>query len=335
MWWEPESESDRRVRETIDRLSGLLREGVPILPVVPNTAIHGIGSILVAPDERRLLLLLDSHWDFGVGTRIRMLFDGPWYPTPLWRLGFRPLIECVFPLYQTRSISPKDWTNVPWDCVVRFSPPPIPASGGTLLRSGKDRGSVGIAVEIKDLANQRRLTGFTTAGHVVVGGRVQRAFRAFGLFRRFFAPDDVILSTDCTRDAEAEGFDIAVVECGENLAGVPRLSAAGVVGANEIEKMRECMMWGGNSGMRQGFAGCPINTFPPWTNCWMVTGRGGWFAKKADSGAPVTMWDGRIMGHLVGVDGYGGEHGRQEAGYVQDISSQLAHLQNKFKVTLA
>ncbi|HEX5723813.1 MAG TPA: hypothetical protein VFX98_00015, partial [Longimicrobiaceae bacterium] len=131
-----------------------------------------------------------------------------------------------------------------------------------------------------------------------------------------------------------DGFDIAVVECRGSLGSAPRLGVAGVVPPGEVEGIRECTMRGGNSGARRGFVACPINTFKPWTNCWMVIGKGGWFAKKADSGAPVTMWNGQILGHLVGIDGYGGERGRQEAGYVQDLGSQKAHVQSRFDVGL-
>jgi hypothetical protein len=98
-------------------------------------------------------------------------------------------------------------------------------------------------------------------------------------------------------------------------------------------------MLGGESGIRYGFVYGAMKLQKGqkgevWENCWTVIGERGWIAQQGDSGAAVTLQgSAKILGHLVAGVGVG-YRGRLELGWVQDIQSQLAFLDRKFKISL-
>jgi hypothetical protein len=371
MWWESESDNDRRVRLAATTIAGRLREGVAVLPFLPAEAVNGVGSILLTSGVRRLLLVVNPEWNFR-----RLIFSSPFdvHPIELWRLyellglpyhhslllrwawwlrSFRPwssspwyrmiaLPDYPIPLGLLRKSSSAAFpsSDVPDDTILLFDSPPEPLfSGGVGLRSGERRGSVGLAVEIST-PGSGPARGFTTAGHVIDGLTVQRSTSLLGVLRRFVDPEEVMLHADCTTDPSADGYDIAVAVSRTPLTSPTSLATAGIADVKETDVTPSpgCTMWGGESGVRSGFLFSAMNVERNgttwWQNCWRVVGERGWFVKEGDSGAPVTLHgSGRVLGHVV--CGVGTKYkGRFEAGLVQDIASQVAHLRQRFNVTL-
>lgn len=72
-----------------------------------------------------------------------------------------------------------------------------------------------------------------------------------------------------------------------------------------------------------------------WANCFVVTAPPVYVAKCGDSGACVTVDDGRLVGHLVGGAGYKDWRGRFAQAIVQDITSTVDHVSHSLGTTAA
>jgi hypothetical protein len=356
MWWEPASEADQRIADMLQVLVGRLREGGALLPFLPPEAILGVGSILLAPAVRAVLLLVDSRWDFTHGAYIHPFLEpvhddlrcphhyhrsgalvlAMAYRQENWSLGLIPLLSYFLPLSASRSGAHLLESEIDFaaETVLMFSEPPRPLfRQRRLLKSQGERGTFGLSVKLD--GNPPR-SCYTTAGHVVSVASVQSA-RTFGPIVWTWETDAVLARADCTSDPTSDGYDIAVIESSHAPASSIRLASTGsadpaIVGA---QLRPTCAMYGAVSGVRDGFVAAALNVARTedgiwWKNCWTLVGEGGWMVRGGDSGAPVCLHrGGKVLGHVVGGTGFQ-RRGRCEVGFVQDLSSQLRYLDERW-----
>jgi hypothetical protein len=187
-----------------------MREGANVVPWLPKGAVIGVGSVLVPPRHRALLLALDAslypqwlaqecpswwyrqwwlgqefpswwcrrQWRRHSWRRSRMIVDPERRHKHLWHSQLIPLMGLAVPLgvLLTAKASSFDWTDIPQDAMVLLIEPPKPLLRSLAIRSGQSRGSIGLAVELEG-AGASAASGYTTAGHVIRGELVRQELR--------------------------------------------------------------------------------------------------------------------------------------------------------------
>ncbi len=352
MWWKPTTRNDDRLSSAVSRIAGLMREGASALPWLPRASLHGVGTILLAPEFRVLLLAVDAP----------LIMDClPWryrhYERPGRWLGRHAqgrirgrgfalvsLMDLAIPFGALLDQGPRHLGVADFgrDTMVLVTEPPTPMlfrEGA--IRSGSSRGSIGLSVELQ-IAGSSPTRGYTTAGHVIGDAFVRRTPKMISWQGREHHPDMVVVAANSASDPKAEGYDIAVVESRASLSRSASLANHGVSQPSDCDAsvFPRCTMLGGASGSRYGFVYGAMTLQQGrhgevWENCWTVCGDPRWLARQGDSGAAVTLHgSGKVLGHLVaGVgSGYGG---RFQLGWVQDIGSQLAFLHRRFSMSLS
>lgn len=356
MWGKPESDDARRVQRDVDRLTSMALEREP-----PFDLVHAVGSARWG-GKWAPLLVVDRSLDprrprpTSPGRMLeRVLYSLVGPLSSLDKRGAPSQVEVGLGDLMSRALvlmfgqnlgRPREWlighanaagaafwaafgrVTLPEDLLLLFGSPPRALQGAAVCRRGsKEFATIGLEGTVNG-----SVPGFTTAGHLVPGpgSFVARAAHVLRLVRPFGEWEPVVFHLDPI--AGPPGYDLAIT-CSPPPAAAVSFSARGRLpaGPEDVEEYAVCRLDGAVSGRRWGVVVGPMRLAKDdeenrkWENCWSVTGQVGWFCKQGDSGACVTLQDGRVLGLLVGGFRIGGLffRSRMEIGFVQDLSSTI------------
>lgn len=353
MWWQPRTDDERAVRDTVFRLNDYF-----LTPSSRIPDVYGVGSTIDEGGRRVPLLVLDRSLapKRRVGVLDTLLNVGRagldlFFQLSRVLLPFNVLIQLGRPLSRlARTLTllqrgrlfvplldagPRagellsSW-RLPEATRLLFSQPPLPLGRGpgTRIWAGEEDGTLGFRLRIGDR------TVFSTAGHVVSSVPSPISIRSEGFLRgnRIEEIGTVAFANDPKR---WPGVDVAIVEPSYGYPAASN-SPAMLADAPSVPNRASAMLLGGRSHIQWGWvSGALQSTMSEdgriWKNCWIVMETLGGFARRGDSGGPVVLdATSEVLGHLVAVQGTIRTTGRSQSAIVQDIRTSVEYLEGEY-----
>jgi hypothetical protein len=331
MWWR--SQTDPETANTVFRLADYFQTPGQTIPDV-----HGVGSTVDEEGRRVPLLVLDEALDPDYLNIEKRLLKWRWRGlifaggdpknersrlfVPLHRAG--PQVERLL----------ENW-NVPRNTRIFFSAPPEPLDAGPGARIWAERRDATLGFRVR-VGNR---TVFSTAGHLVraLPCTIVKHSRSLLGEDRIEGIGSVKFWNDPKPPlalAGIGGVDVAIVEPDGNHTNGPD-SEAILANPPDVPDQASVILFGAKSPNRRGWIDGALQATRAldgriWKNCWSVVGGHGGFAKRGDSGGPVVIDGGVVLGHLVCALGMKFWTGRFQCGLVQDIHSIVDYVESKY-----